>query len=187
MESATRLGAVSPVSSRETVDADFAAWMSARQPALQRTAYLLTGGDRHAADDLVAGALAKMYLSWARVRDVEHLDAYARKVLLNEHRSSYRRPWRRRETPMEVLPERASTPAAAAHDESLWRSVCALPPRQRQVIVLRYYEELTEAETAQLLGISVGTVKSQAFKALRSLRGVLDADQPHTDLAEEER
>lgn len=180
MSSATRVEAVRSVSSSDTrvaTDADFEAWMSARQSALQRTAFLLTAGDRHAADDLVAGTLAKMYLAWGRVRSADSIDAYARKVLLNEHRASYRRPWRRRETVTDVLPDRGTTDATG-RDEALWRLVCALPPRQRQVVVLRYYEELTEAETAELLGISVGTVKSQTFKALRHLRA---------ELAEEDR
>jgi RNA polymerase sigma-70 factor (sigma-E family) len=164
-------------------DADFEAWMTARQPALLRTACLLTG-ETHTAEDLVQTTLAKMYLAWDRITDREHVDAYARKALVNEYRSLWRRPWRRRELTSEQLPEVAgSEESYGGHSDALWEFVATLPPKQRAVIVLRYYEELTEAETAAALGISVGTVKSQASRALASLRRTV---HDHPELGREE-
>ncbi|WP_457109377.1 SigE family RNA polymerase sigma factor [Marmoricola sp. URHA0025 HA25] len=149
---------------------DFAEWMAQRQTMLLRTACLLTG-DTHTAEDVVQATLAKMYLAWDRLADREHLDSYARRTLLNEYRSLWRRPWRRREHVTAEPPETAR-PAAEwdGRREALWQFVGSLPARQRMVIVLRYYEELSEAETAETLGISVGTVKSSTSRALSSLR-----------------
>jgi RNA polymerase sigma-70 factor (sigma-E family) len=161
-----------------STDAEFAEWMAARQPALVRTAYLLTGS-QHSAEDLVQTTLTKLYLAWDRIADRQHVDAYARRVLVNEHRSTWRRTSRRPEVLAEVLPEVTRQPAQqsaqqpALYDgerDAVWRCVQGLPPRQRAVIVLRYYEDLSEAETAHVLGISTGTVKSQASRALASLR-----------------
>jgi RNA polymerase sigma-70 factor (sigma-E family) len=151
-------------------DADFAAYMQARQSSLLRTAYLLTG-DRHTAEDLVQTAFAKLYLSWDRVQRRELVDGYVRRILVNEHNSLWRRPFKRREVVAERLPE---AHAVDRHDTgesaALWSFVQTLPRRQRAVIVLRYYEDLSEAETADVLGISVGTVKSQASRALAAMR-----------------
>lgn len=151
-------------------DAEFADYMSARQPSLLRTAYLLTG-DRHTAEDLVQTALAKLYLSWDRVQQQGSLDGYVRRILVNEHNSLWRRPWKRRETTTEHLPDRAAESGpAATYDADLWAFVQTLPRKQRAALVLRYYEELSEAETAEILGVSVGTVKSQTSRALSTLR-----------------
>jgi len=149
---------------------DFESWLVAREAALQRTAHLLTG-DVHAAQDLVQTTLAKLYLAWDRLEDHAHVDAYARRILVNEFRSSWRRPWRRREVVTDAVPERATS--EESYDgtrDAVWAFVMSLPPRQRAVIVLRYYEQRTEAETAEVLGISVGTVKSQASRAIAALR-----------------
>jgi RNA polymerase sigma-70 factor (sigma-E family) len=154
----------------DTRDADFAAYMRARQPALLRTAYLMTG-DPHTAEDVVATALAKLYLAWDKVRERESIDAYVRRIIANETTSLWRRPWRRREVVADVLPDRGrSDTYDDGRADLVWRAVSALPPRQRAVVVLRYYEELSEAEIADMLGISPGTVKSQASRALASLR-----------------
>jgi RNA polymerase sigma-70 factor (sigma-E family) len=175
-----------PETQRRSRDTDFEAWMTARQPALLRTACLLTG-ETHTAEDLVQTTLAKLYLAWDRIADREHVDAYARKALVNEFRSLWRRPWRRRELSAEQLPDVAgSEQGYDARDDALWQFVATLPPKQRAVIVLRYYEELTEAETAAALGISVGTVKSQASRALASLRRTV-ADHPEIAGREEDR
>jgi RNA polymerase sigma-70 factor (sigma-E family) len=151
-------------------DAEFSAYMEARQPSLLRTAYLLTG-DRHTAEDLVQTALAKLYLSWDKVHRRDSVDAYVRRILVNEHNSLWRRGWKKREHASEQLPEGRHTDA---YDEgqrgALWEVVQTLPTRARAVVVLRYYEQLSEAETAAALGISVGTVKSQASRALAALR-----------------
>jgi RNA polymerase sigma-70 factor (sigma-E family) len=161
-------------------DAEFAAYMAARQPSLLRTAYLLTG-DRHTAEDLVQMALAKLYLSWDKVNRRDSIDGYVRRILVNEHNSLWRRPWKRRETSTDQLPEpKVVQPAVqvggqvggrtSGHDPDLWHFVQSLPRRQRAAVVLRYYEDLTEAETADVLGVSVGTVKSQTSRALAALR-----------------
>ena len=152
---------------------DFESWLVAREAALQRLAHLLTG-DVHAAQDLVQTTLAKLYLAWDRLEDRGNLDAYARRILINEHRTAWRRPWRRREVASEAPPDRGVT--AIEYDggrEAVWEFVASLPPRQRAVIVLRYYEQLTEAEIADVLGISTGTVKSQASRAIAALRAQL--------------
>ncbi len=160
-----------PAGVRSHADADFAAYMQARQPSLLRTAYLLTG-DRPAAEDLVQTAFAQLYLAWDRVRDREALDGYVRRILVNEHRSAWRRAWRRLERSTAAVPE--PEPHTDAYDEgtgaALWAAVRSLPPKQRSVVVLRYYEDLGEREIADLLGIAPGTVKSQASRALATLR-----------------
>ena len=170
---------------------DFESWLVAREHTLQRTALLLTG-DPHSAKDLVQNTLAKLYLAWDRIDQRERIDAYARRVLINEHRSSWRRAWRRHEVTSEVLPDAGAT--SVEYDgarDAVWAFVAGLPPRQRAVIVLRYYEDLTEAETADMLGITVGTVKSQAHKALAALRASVGnhpgIDLPMTDHRQGER
>lgn len=167
--------------------ADFESWLVAREHTLQRTALLLTGGDSHSAQDLVQNTLAKLYLAWDRLDHTERVDAYARRILVNEHRSTFRRAWRRHEVVTSVLPDAgAVTPEYDGAHDAVWEFVATLPPRQRAVIVLRYYEDLTEAETADLLRITVGTVKSQAHKALASLRAHV-GDNPEIDPRDEER
>jgi RNA polymerase sigma-70 factor (sigma-E family) len=155
---------------RADKDADFSAYMSARQAALYRTAYLLAG-DHAAAEDLLQNAFAKLYLSWDKVRDHGALDGYVRRIMVNENNSLWRRAWKRREHSTDTMPE---TGAHDTYDDGmggvLWAFVQTLPPKQRAVVVLRYYEQLSEAEIAEVLGISVGTVKSQASRALAGLR-----------------
>jgi len=149
---------------------EFSQYLAARQQALLRTAYLLTG-DPDQAEDVLQNALAKLYLSWDRVRDRAALDAYVRRIIVNENNSLWRRGWKRREHPAERVPE---TARLDEYDDgsgaALWAVVQTLPRRARAVVVLRYYEQLTEAETADVLGISVGTVKSQTSRALAALR-----------------
>jgi len=152
-------------------DVDFTAYLEARQPRLLRIAYLLTG-DPHQAEDLLQISLAKLYLSWDKVRDHSHVDAYVRRIMVNENNSLWRRAWRRREVSTDEVPDR--TPVHDSPDEGVgavvWEVVQTLPRKARAVVVLRYYEQLTEAETADVLGISVGTVKSQSSRALATLR-----------------
>ena len=168
-------------------DADFTAYLQARQGRLLRTAYLLTG-DQHEAEDLLQTSLAKLYLAWDRVHDRESVDAYVRRIMVNEHNSLWRRAWRRREHATDVVPETPSAPPT--YDDgtgaALWAAVQTLPRKARAVLVLRYYEELTEAETAETLGIAVGTVKSQTSRALATLRERV-ADDQTLGLREEER
>ena len=160
-------------------EADFSAYVRARQKAFARFAYLLTG-DPHSAEDLVQSALAKVYAKWDHISAVESPDAYVRKVMVNEHTTWWRRAWRHRErTDSELI--RVMDPAALdapPHDSELWAHVRSLAPQQRAAVVLRYYEDLTEAQTAEILGCSVGTVKSHTSRAIRSLRGTMKEVTP---------
>lgn len=157
---------------------DFRCFVVDRSPALLRTAYVLTG-QRADAEDLLQTTLAKSLLAWDRVRDPGARDAYVRRVMLNSYLSSWRRRRRLEEVPTEVLPERSSGRDAGADlavRDVLWTAVVALPRRQRAMVVLRYYEGLSEAETAQALGVCAGTVKSSTSRALRSLRASVGDD-----------
>lgn len=149
-------------------EADFDAFVVARSPALLRTAYLLVG-DEGLAEDLLQTALTKSWFAWKRITDEP--EPYVRRVLVTTSASWWRRRWTR-ETPTAVLPEqRAPAEADGTMDrQDLWDAIGRLPRRQRAVVVLRYLEDRTEAETAQLLGCTVGTVKSQCAKALAKLR-----------------
>lgn len=153
--------------------ADFDAFVAARSTPLLRTAYLLTR-DRGLAEDLLQTALAKAWFAWGRIEGAP--EAYVRRILVNTYSSWWRRKWHGEE-PTETLPERRGAGADGAAgarqvDErtDLWQALGRLPKRQRAVVVLRFYEDLSEAETAELLGITIGTVKSQASKALTKLR-----------------
>jgi RNA polymerase sigma-70 factor (sigma-E family) len=145
---------------------EFTRWARARQPQLLRAAVLLTG-DVGRAEDLVQEALVKVAARWGRLRDTNP-DAYARTVLYHDHISWWRR--RRHEVVTDV-PDVARPQRGSAEQRLVVRRALAhLTPRQRAVIVLRYFDDLTERETAQVLGVSVGTVKSQTHLALRRLR-----------------
>ncbi|NYD56182.1 RNA polymerase sigma-70 factor (sigma-E family) [Nocardioides marinisabuli] len=169
----------------ERRDAEFTEYLAARQAALLRTAYLVCG-DRHQAEDVLQTALAKLYLSWDEVRDRGAVDAYVRRIIVNETTSAWRRPWHRRERPTDQVPE--TTAHHDTYDEgrsaALWEVVRSLPPKARAVVVLRYYEQLSEAETAETLGISTGTVKSQTSRAMSMLR---ERTPDHLHPREEER
>ena len=188
MQFAVERGTVAAMGmSRATRDAEFEAYMAARQPSLLRTAYLLTG-DKHTAEDLVQTALAKLYLSWDKVHRRELVDGYVRRILVNENNSLWRRAWKRREVATEVMPDTLTVLDRPDHGEqsALWEFVQTLPKKQRAVIVLRYYEDLSEAEVAEILGVSVGTVKSQASRALASMRARVGT-RPELARGEEER
>jgi RNA polymerase sigma-70 factor (ECF subfamily) len=152
------------------MEEEFREFVAARSAALLRTAYLLAG-DWATAEDLLQTALTKTYLAWKRLGEIEAVEPYARRVLINTATSWWRRRWHG-ERPTEILPERAIPDEhdALLERDALWRHVQTLPARQRAVLVLRFYEDLSEAATAQLLGVSVGTVKSQCARALASLR-----------------
>ncbi|WP_232524677.1 SigE family RNA polymerase sigma factor [Nocardioides mangrovicus] len=155
---------------RETA---FAAWMQGAQPRLLRTAYLLCG-DPHTAEDLTQTALAKIYLAWHRLHDRDDLGGYARRVLVNEHVSLWRRARRHREVVTDSPPEQAGEDRHYdGAEEALWERLSVLGRKQRAVVVLRFYEQLSVAEVARVLGVSEGTVKSQCSRALATLRGEL--------------
>jgi RNA polymerase sigma-70 factor (sigma-E family) len=158
------------VAARPSIEDEFREFVAARSAALLRTAYLLAG-DWATAEDLLQTALTKTYLAWKRLGEIEAVEPYARRVLVNTATSWWRRRWHG-ERPTEVLPERAIPDGhdARLERDALWRHVQTLPARQRAVLVLRFYEDLSEAQTAQLLGVSVGTIKSQCSRALSSLR-----------------
>ena len=160
-----------------SVEEEFREFVAARSPALLRTAYLLTG-DWATAEDLLQTALTKIFLAWKRLGEIEAVEPYARRVLVNTSISWWRRRWHG-ERPTEVLPERAAPDRVDEQLErdALWRHVKSLPARQRAVLVLRFYEDLSEAQTAALLGISTGTVKSQTSRALNTLRQRLGAEK----------
>ncbi|MCI4064134.1 SigE family RNA polymerase sigma factor [Micromonospora sp. R77] len=158
------------MAARDPLEEEFREFVAARSGALLRTAYLLAG-DWATAEDLLQTALTKTYLAWKRLGGIEAIEPYARRVLVNTSTSWWRRRWHG-ERPTEVLPERAGVDEIEQQldRDLLWRHLSALPARQRAVLVLRFYEDLSEAQTAALLEISPGTVKSQTFRALGTLR-----------------
>lgn len=152
----------------------FASYVRARQPVLLRTARSLTANPSDA-EDLLQTALAKTYVAWERIEDHRAVDGYVRRALVNTRTSQ----WRKRrvdEYACDELPEPEPRPDGidaaeqqALHD-AMWRAIMKLPTRQRAMVVLRYYEDLSEAQTAEVLGVSVGTVKSAVSRALGKLR-----------------
>jgi RNA polymerase sigma-70 factor (sigma-E family) len=167
------------------LEASFVAFATGHIPALTQAAYLLTG-DRHRAEDLVQTALARSYAAWERIEKADP-EAYVRRVMLNAYRSwCRRRPWR--ETPSGHLADQADgalgpTPgvdhaAAYADRDAMWQALATLSRQQRAIVVLRYYEDRSEADVAQLLGCTVGTVKRQNARALAKLRALATGPEP---------
>jgi RNA polymerase sigma-70 factor (sigma-E family) len=157
-------------------EARFAEWAATRSPALHRFAFLLCG-DWYIAEDLVQEALARAALKWPRIERVDNPDAYVRRIIVNQLTTIRRRKALRvTEGVVADLPVSDTTADHARNDELL-TALRLLPTRQRAVITLRYYEDLSEQETAIVLGCSVGTVKSQAHKALQSLRRLLPKEE----------
>ena len=145
----------------------FDEFVGTRSGALLRTAYLLTG-DRALAEDLLQTVLAKCWFGWGRIDGPP--EPYVRRALVTTYATGWKRRWRS-EYPTGELPDTPVPVGSVVEDRDvLWRALGALPRRQRAVVVLRYYEDLSEAETAAALGISPGTVKSQASRALAALR-----------------
>ncbi|MGA9746723.1 MAG: SigE family RNA polymerase sigma factor [Nocardioides sp.] len=150
-------------------NAAFVEFVAARSAALHRVAYLMVG-DHALAQDLLQESLTKTYVAWSRLREVRNAEAYTRRVITTTAIS-----WRRKkswhETPHEELPDLVSTATEDTDTRTwVWEALQQLPPRQRAAVVLRYYEDLTEAQTAAAMGCAVGTVKSQVSAALRTLR-----------------
>lgn len=148
------------------VKPEFDAFVAARWRSLLRTAYLLTHDEGHA-EDLVQEALTKLWFAWDRVDGDP--EPYVRRIIVTTHTS-----WRRRRWWSELVSDRVGDIPTSSRDTvpdvDVWSALAHLPPRQRAVLVLRYFEDLSEAETADTLGCTIGTVKSQHAKALRRLR-----------------
>ncbi|WP_042370939.1 SigE family RNA polymerase sigma factor [Streptacidiphilus neutrinimicus] len=155
----------------QSASVDFDTFVAARWQRLTRTAYLLTG-DHHEAEDLVQDTLAKICPHWARIRRLDVPDAYVHRAMVNNSFSRHRRR-RARQLLMPWVPERAQPPATAQVEQrsALLQALDELPPRQRAVVVLRYWEDLSEQQVADVLGCSTGNVKSQASRGIAKLRG----------------
>ncbi|RFC77286.1 SigE family RNA polymerase sigma factor [Streptomyces sp. AcE210] len=152
---------------------EFREFVAMRSTALLRLAVLLTGGDRHAAEDLLQIALMKAYGRWAHI---EQPEAYVRQVLYRQQVNRWRLRRHRAETTVPVLPESGTDADAGSDPElriALWAALGRLTMRQRAVVVLRYFEDLPEAEVAALLGCPVGTVRSTAYRSLAKLRSLV--------------
>ncbi|MGW1890406.1 SigE family RNA polymerase sigma factor [Streptomyces sp. NPDC002004] len=151
----------------------FTSYVRARGPVLLRTARSLTANQSDA-EDLLQTALAKTYVAWDRIQDHRALDGYVRRALVNTRTSQ----WRKRKVDEFVCEELPEPETAAPEDpaeqqalrDAMWRAIMKLPARQRAMVVLRYYEDLSEAQTAEVLGVSIGTVKSAVSRALGKLR-----------------
>lgn len=159
-------------------DSGFTDFFDSTWPRLFRTA-LAISGDRGSAEDALQTAFAKAYASWSRVSSADHPEAYVRRMVVSEIIGSRRHGWWRRERAYEHVEPSAVTrsPEQGVVDrEVIWAAVQQLPLRQRAVVVLRYYEDLSEAQIAETLGCSRGTVKSQASAALANLRRTSGAD-----------
>ena len=157
-------------------EASFREFVDARSRRLVRTAFLLTG-DWYLAEDLVQETLAKLYIRWRRVTRRDDVDAYARKALVNTFIDTTRRPWRR-EQAVAAVPERPDGGDPADGSDPATRSqllvaLAQVPARQRAVLVLRFWEDLSVDQVAELLGCSSGNVKSQTSRGLDHLRRVL--------------
>lgn len=164
-----------PVCTAEFTSYEFTSYVRTKGPALLRTARSLTPNVSDA-EDLLQTALTKTYLAWERIDDHRALDSYVRRTLVNTRTSQ----WRKRrvdEYATDELPEPGAATAAGpdaaeqqAERDAMMRAISRLPARQRTMVVLRYYEDMSEAQTAEALGVSVGTVKSAVSRALSKLR-----------------
>jgi RNA polymerase sigma-70 factor (sigma-E family) len=153
-------------------DAAFAEYFAARSGAMRGTAFLLCG-DWHRAEDLVQTAFTKLYTHWHRVARHEALDPYVRQVLIRTFIDDGRRGWWRRERPQDTPVEQVAAQASADDRLVLMPALGRVPPRQRAVLVLRYWEDMSVEETAVALSCSTGTVKSQAARGLDALRTLM--------------
>jgi len=150
--------------------ADFVAFVTARMDRWRRAAYLLTR-DWHQADDVVSVMVGKLYDGWRRISGVaENVDAYAQRMLTRAWLEERRRPWRRESPANEVFGNDAVPDSQVDEREALWQLLGSLGKRQQAVVVLRFYLDLSVEETAEILGIAPGTVKSQSSRALETLR-----------------
>ncbi|MFD0435255.1 SigE family RNA polymerase sigma factor [Streptomyces chartreusis] len=158
-------------------DSEFQSFVIGRWPRLLRTAFLLTG-EQHAAEDLVQSTLEQVYVAWRRVGSADDPEAYVRRVMINAHARKHRRRLREFLAPKDdsglarEVPDTGDRIAQAEDRDALLTALAQLPPRQREAVVLRYWEDLTETQTAEAMGCSVGAVKSNAAKGIAKLRAI---------------
>ncbi|WP_306213454.1 SigE family RNA polymerase sigma factor [Actinoplanes sp. RD1] len=164
-------------------DEQFDRFVRERRPGLVRTTTLLTAGDPHLAEDLVQSVLTKLYVAWPAFRGADSPEAYLRRTLVNALTDERRRWWRRHERSMADPPERPHAEAPGAGiDPELQDALRSLTPKMRATLVFRYFYDLDVADTADALGCSAGTVKSQTARALELLRSRLGSDRPLADI-----
>jgi RNA polymerase sigma-70 factor (sigma-E family) len=163
-------------------DAGFRQWVAVRYTVLRRKAFLLSGS-WHSADDLVQDTLIAVYAAWPRIAKARNIDAYVNRILVNKCVDDRRRPWRR-ERPVIDVPDSTDVGAATAfdaiegRDSPLGRALATLPVSQRSVLVLRYTDDLTVEEIAQVLGLPSGTVKSRLSRGTEAIRRELEGRTP---------
>ncbi len=171
-------------------DTEYADFVRARGTALLRTAHLLASSPAQA-EDLLQISLTKTYLAWTRLRDPAAAEAYTRRVLANASISWWRQKLNRLERPTDVLPERGveHPDTHVVERAAMMDALRQLPPQQRAVLVLRYYEDQSEAQIAATLGLSAGSVKSHASRGLARLRVLLgeSGDDLSTTTSQEAR
>jgi RNA polymerase sigma-70 factor (sigma-E family) len=162
---------------KQARDEEFQSFVVGRWPRLMRTAFLLTG-EQHAAEDLVQTTLEQVYVAWRRVGSADEPEAYVRRVMINAHSRKHRRKLKEFLAPKDdsglarEVPD-SGDPIARADDRgALITALAQLPPRQRQAVVLRYWEDLSESQAAEAMGCSVGAVKSNAAKGIAKLRAI---------------
>lgn len=162
---------------------DLASYVAARRPALLRWARAVAG-DPHSAEDLLQDSLVRVLPRWDGLREGAAADAYVRRTITHQYVSWQRQPWRRDEIASAAVADAApdtdpaDPPGATVDPGRLWDLVVALPPRQRAAVALRYYEQLSVAETAAVLGCSTGTVKSNTSRGLAALRRLTTRPAP---------
>jgi RNA polymerase sigma-70 factor (sigma-E family) len=158
---------------------DYLAYVTARSAWLRRVAYLLTH-DWHHADDLVQATITELYVHWRRARAADNVDGYVRRMLVNEFLRERRSRWGGRLVLSPRTPDVATAVPDVATRVTVRAALARVPPRQRAVLVLRYYCDLSVAETAAALSCSTGNVKSLTWHALIALRGLLGDLSPHS-------
>ncbi|MFF1655786.1 SigE family RNA polymerase sigma factor [Streptomyces sp. NPDC058252] len=162
---------------KQARDEEFQSFVIGRWPRLMRTAFLLTG-EQHAAEDLVQSTLEQVYVAWRRVGAADDPEAYVRRVMINAHARKHRRKLKEFLAPKDdsdlthELPDSGDRIAQADDRSALLKALSELPARQREAVVLRYWEDLSESQTAEAMGCSVGAVKSNAAKGIAKLRAI---------------
>jgi RNA polymerase sigma-70 factor (sigma-E family) len=157
-------------------DEQFHRFVLSHRTGLVHTATLLTAGDTHLAEDLVQSTLTKLYVAWPSFRKADNPEGYLRRTLVNALTDERRRWWRRHERTVADIPERPRREETDGGDDRLRDALRALPPKMRAAVVFRYFYDLDVADTADALGCSVGTVKSQTARALDRLRAELNEE-----------